>query len=127
MPGMILGILLLLTQLSLTSTLGACIFAVDILREGNQGIMIRWAWFWLWSCFFFFLVVLCDRISSLCPHGCLPPPSLSTPQYLILPAFPSSRSLLMLVPVGSWDALPHLPICCNLVLSCRNLHPRRPQ
>ena len=46
---------------------------------------------------------------------------------LIQPAFPSSRSLLMLVPVGSWDALPHLPTCYNLVLSCPNLHPRHPQ
>ena len=33
MPGMILGILLLLTQLSLTSTLGACIFTVVILQR----------------------------------------------------------------------------------------------
>ena len=72
-------------------------------------------------------VVLCDRLFPLSPYGCLSPPHLSTPHHLILPAFPSSRSLLMLVPLRSWDALSHLPTCCNLILSCRNLHPRHPR
>lgn len=42
----------------------------------------------------------------------------SAPQYLIPPAASSSGSLLMLVPVGAWDALPPLPTCSVPVLSC---------